>query len=416
MSGRLGGVVIADHCMSAQAASSPAIDDIFPSFAHPFPGPDDSILQLITLQCAFLSLSRAFEYHGDFILRQSPGLREVLDLWVARRQNALWEPLLARLREISATHPPEACYLALIESGLRAHFDGIVGSWVFRLAAPTRIHLGPWVLPSAIGGRVEAVPDRGISLNLQDEDGSTHRLDFQQTDGANFWTVAASSSSAIELPAVLIADSRIILLPEDVVSERLLPNLPGARFLAVRELAEVADRARRAADVISRHSLDYISWVNRAITHLAPYNSPNQGSSSHPSFPGLIVMSDDPRPSAIAEMLVHEASHQYFFMATLLGPVDDGSDAQQYYSPLVGCARPIDKVLLSFHALGNMMLLFRSCIASGIEDGGYCRQRLTSITAQAQQVEDALRRTTSLTQLGKALWEPLAWCLARNAA
>jgi len=389
------------------------LEDIFPTFSHPFPGPDDAVLEILTLKCASLSLSRALALHGDFLGRYSPGLCEVLKLWTVHRQRALWEPLLGRLREVSATDPPEACHLTLIEAGLRAHFDGVVGSWVFRLGSPARIRVGRWLLPSVVGGYVESLPDQGISLNLDSENGLTSQLYFRRTADTTSWNVTPPSP-AVELPSVPFSDSAMVLLPAHAIAERLLPDLPGARFLEVSELSAVADRLNWAADVVNRHAPEYTDWIGRAIACLAPSNSPKQGSGSHPSFPGLVVMSNDPRPSAVAEMLVHEASHQYFFMATLLGPVDDGSDTQHYYSPLVGRDRPIDKVLLSFHALANMTLLFRKCIAAGIDDSGYCRQRLASITDQMQQVERVLRKTTALTQLGRAMWEPLAARVAQE--
>ncbi len=400
--------------MSGQA-SSDGLNSVVSSFAHPFPGPEDSVLEVLTLYCASLSLSRALQLHGDIVARQSPGLSEVLNSWVACRQRTFWDPLLGRLREVCATQRPGSCYLTLIECALRAHFDGMVGSWTFQLTAPTRLRIGPWILPSATSGQIESLRDRGISLRLKSEDGSVHHLNFCQTTDGNSWRVGAATPPLIELPSISFSDSQIVLLPHYLVSERLLPEAPGARFLEVPELAEVAERVRCARDLISKHSPRYINWVDRSLSCLASSNSPKRGSGSHPSFPGLLVMSNDPRPSAIAEMLVHEASHQYFFMATLLGPVDDGSDAQQYYSPLVGRARPIDKLLLSFHALGNMMLLFRNCIASGIDDSGYCRTRLASITSQINQVGEALQKTTSLTQLGKALWEPLSKLLVQTS-
>jgi hypothetical protein len=393
--------------MSSQASVA-AFDHILSTFAHPFPGPDDAVVQATTLYCASLSLSRAIEYHGDFVRQKSPGLCDVLRAWMAHRRKPLWEPLLGRLREISATDLPEACYVSLIESGLRAHFDGVGGSWSFRLTSPAVFQVGSWILPEALGGQVDALSDGGIFLSLNVDNDSTYRIRFERTDDSSWSVMIPGLSTIVELPAISFLDTEAILLPSCAVARRLLPELLGARFFEPSELIEIRTRVRRAVDVIDRHSPNYVNWVGRAVACIAPFKFASPSSSSHPSFPGLIMMSSDPRPAAIAEMLVHEASHQYFFMATLLGPVDDGSDLRQYYSPLVGRARPIGKVLLSFHALGNMSLLFRSCIRSGIEDMAYCQERLSVITTQMQQVEDALRETAALTQVGIALWKSLA--------
>jgi HEXXH motif-containing protein len=236
-----------------------------------------------------------------------------------------------------------------------------------------------------------------------------------QAAGTDSWSALQRSSPCAELPYVEFSEAAMILLPGCAVAERLLPAVPEARFAAASELPAIADRFRRAKVLIDNHSPGYTDWIGRAITFLAPTQTPYQGSGSNPSFPGLVVMSNDPRPQALMEMMVHEASHQFFFMATLLGRVDDGSDTQQHYSPLVGRNRPIDKVLLSFHALGNMTILMRDCIETGIDDEGYCRQRLVLITEQLRRVEEVLQRSTALTGLGKALWQPLAERLAQTA-
>jgi len=387
------------------------LNDLISTFAHPFPGPDDSVLAALTVSCTSISIARALQFHGAVVTRRSPGLTEVLGSWMDARQRTFWDPLLGRLREVRETDPPESCYLILIECGLRALLDGVPGGWPFQLATPARFRLGPWVLPHAISGQVDASGCH-ISLDLKDADGSLHRLNLHKANDGHSWKMT-SSALAVELPSVSFSTSETVLLPDHMMSGQLLPDLPGSRFLEVSELAQVAERLRRARDVVSEHSPQYANWIDRSVSCMAPMKSANQSSGSHPSFPGLLVMSDDPRPAAIAEMLVHEASHQYFYIATMLGPVDDGSDSQEYYSPLVRRPRPIDKVLLSYHAMGNMIILLKHFVASGIDDAGYCRDRLECIAPQIQEVDEALHRTNSLTELGDALWRPLSNRLAQ---
>ena len=393
--------------MLVQALST-QIDEISADFAHPFPGPDKSLLKIVTLKCLSLYVTRMLGGKcGSFLADRSPGLSEVVHMWSAHRSTYLWDPLLGQLRDLSTGSDLEACYSLLVESGLRAHLDGVHGKWAFRFSTPRHLRVHALRFPSVIAGRIDADSVRGIALTLEAADGSAYDMLFQRSFGGA-WQ-CSPSSRLDDLLTINFADAQMILLPDGAVPQRMLPNLPGAKFLQEADLVYVSERICRAIDLINEHSGNYVNWIGSVVPCLAPFDSPNQSSGSHPSFPGLVVMSNDPRPAAIAEMLVHEASHQYFYLVALLGPVDDGSDAAEYYSPLVGRARPIDKLLLSFHALANMALLLRACMASrNIDDADYCRRRLAVITAQAQTAEDALRKTASLTRLGKALWEPLA--------
>ena len=68
--------------------------------------------------------------------------------------------------------------------------------------------------------------------------------------------------------------------------------------------------------------------------HLHPvFHAPitiESGSVEH--YLGLIHLSAHAAPLPVAELLVHEASHQHMNLLTKLGPIDDGSDANTYYS------------------------------------------------------------------------------------
>jgi HEXXH motif-containing protein len=393
----------------AENSSTEGIDSILFGFSHPAPGPDDSVIELITIKCAELYLSRVLEAKSRSVAEQSTGLYDVLGEWLPRRKSPLWDPLLGRLRALSAEEDSSSEYhLTLIRAGLAALLDGVAGTWGFRFSSPMRIQFGRWLLPEVISGRIEAAGGVKVSLVLEDQEGSKHRLILEQRSAGRNWEPLRLSPEIVNLPCVKFKESETVLLPANAVDEWLLPNLPGARFEDVSRLPLVADRFRQTAALVERYSPGYAQWIDRAVRYIASTNSPKQGSGSNVGYPGLVVMSNDHRPWALAEMLVHEASHQYFFMATLLGPVDDGSDLTHHYSPLVGRNRPIDKVLLSYHALGNMTLFFRDCISGGIEDGGYCLERLTTVTNQMAQVSEVLRDTSALTSVGKALWSPLA--------
>jgi HEXXH motif-containing protein len=133
----------------------------------------------------------------------------------------------------------------------------------------------------------------------------------------------------------------------------------------------------------------------------------NSGSSQ--DAPSMAHLSFNDDATELAEMLVHEGSHQYFYLATRIGPVDDGSDSTMYYSPIKARGRPLHYILLAYHAFANVELFYRDCLAGGYEGvNGYVVRNSATLRAQLDQLEDVLAATTALTPLGEGLWQPLA--------
>jgi HEXXH motif-containing protein len=170
-------------------------------------------------------------------------------------------------------------------------------------------------------------------------------------------------------------------------------------------------RLAQAANLLRSVSPDYLSWVDRVLRYVIPLGggprTVNSGSSE--SQPSVIHGSFGCPVTARAEILIHEATHQYFHLTTRLGPVDDGSDTTEYYSPIKRRGRTIRYILVAYHAFGNVLLFYRTCRMRGyLDEDGYCSESERELAPQLKQLEAALRGTTGLTPLGRALWEPLA--------
>ena len=107
-------------------------------------------------------------------------------------------------------------------------------------------------------------------------------------------------------------------------------------------------------------------------------------------------------------MLVHESSHQYFYVLQHFGSIADGSDTELYYSPVKRTGRPVTAILLAYHAFANVLLYYRECLERNLDDDGYCAKNEKQAVIELAQLECALQATPSLTPLGQALWEPLS--------
>ncbi|HEX5707813.1 MAG TPA: HEXXH motif-containing putative peptide modification protein, partial [Pyrinomonadaceae bacterium] len=106
-------------------------------------------------------------------------------------------------------------------------------------------------------------------------------------------------------------------------------------------------------------------------------------------------------------MLVHESSHLYLHLLCRLGPINDGTDKTLYYSPAVRRPRPLERILVAYHAFANMSLLYRLCMEVGIDDEGYCALNQEKTLPQLEQLEAPLLDNPALTPIGRALFEPL---------
>jgi HEXXH motif-containing protein len=109
----------------------------------------------------------------------------------------------------------------------------------------------------------------------------------------------------------------------------------------------------------------------------------------------------------IAEILVHESSHQYFYLLERLGPVDDGADARRYWSPATGSERPLRRILIAYHAFSNVWLFYQACRASNV-GSDYLATNEPKIRRMITELDAPLRDNPALTALGRALHEPLA--------
>jgi len=99
-------------------------------------------------------------------------------------------------------------------------------------------------------------------------------------------------------------------------------------------------------------------WIAAVLREVGAFANPGAGtrSSSSMVFPGHVRMSAGASLVQTINMLVHECSHQYFYFV-MSGARIVRRDAPQLYSVLKQTARPFERVLLGFHAFGNVLLV-----------------------------------------------------------
>jgi HEXXH motif-containing protein len=368
-------------------------------FACPQEPFDDALAQVLATAYHAEAWRQLVRRSAAAFAAQSGGLVDTVAAWLAGPATAddLWDRALGLCRE--ALGAPRLDPVAVAAAvGLRAAERAAPGEWWAELPAPAVLRFGPFVLPAA--GRL-AVRAEGTTVEVR---AGGDRFRFAR-DGAGQWTADAPGLS--RLPAVAVGARRVLLHPGDV------PALGGA-FSGAAARAEV-ERAldgqlADAVALLAAHSREYLPWIDRVLRGIAPLaGGPTRySSSSSPGWHGVVALSFPAPPAALAEMLVHECSHQHFQQVEWLGGVDDGSDRRLHYSPVKRTGRPIAKILLAYHAFANVLLMNQRFLAAGVEDGGYCRQNQRVLVPQLRQLEQAILSTTALTPSGIALYEPLA--------
>jgi HEXXH motif-containing protein len=164
--------------------------------------------------------------------------------------------------------------------------------------------------------------------------------------------------------------------------------------------------------MIANYAPFYAPWVSYVVRDLIPVPArlavANSASGGH--TPGAICIANRPDPCALAEILVHEATHQYLHILTRLGPLDDGTDETLYFSPFRNALRPVYYILVAYHAFANVLLFYSMAQAHGLsvdQYGAGALPRMQRLKDGLEQLERALDATPALTPFGRALWEPL---------
>ena len=167
------------------------------------------------------------------------------------------------------------------------------------------------------------------------------------------------------------------------------------------------DQFNSAFEFLQEHLPEYYAWVSQMTTELTPIRRPavnTIGSSSSDWRWGGLNIAQPASISETVEMLIHEASHQYYYMLNAFGPMVS-QDAGKYYSPLKKCQRPLDRILLGYHAFANASLAFEKLVEQGF--GELIEDRKECVDEYMQELLVPLESEAGLAPMGLALYRPL---------
>lgn len=376
----------------------------FSNPAEPF---DEEFLEFLSAKYGLSLVGNFLSDYGKYIAGHSASLYSFIGKWLESESSfqEVWDPVFGRLHLLFQETKPDSDRVVsvAVDLALALGHKGFPGYW--ETVCPNKgqkLRFDRWTLPDCSRITVRSSTTE-ISIKLE-IDGKERELVFDPR-GKRWLTPvdeAGLKESVYSENVVFLADElrdvpEYDYLADVIVEEKILVDAVRLHTAAMKLLREVSPR--------------YAKWVERVVRCIIPldseYGNINSGSSRHE--PGIVHASINCSVEAYAEMLVHESSHQYLYLLTRLGPVDDGSDEKGYYSPIKERDRPIGYILIAFHAFANVLLFGRDCLknTTGL-DADYFLQNEDFLLPRLKILEDGLASTNALTDIGYSLWQPLS--------
>lgn len=358
------------------------------AWARPFSLPtadmDPAILDVVAGTYGAAVAAALLEHCHAEITAATSGVVEVIDAWSRQPPSfrTTWHEAFGQAElAIAGESDPVAAAVAI---ALRLNELGYDGHWHARLP---HTHLRVAGMPLGTVERIEASPTAIVADGVQ----------FRFQDGG--WTAADRRPRLTSVGW----DSRIWLLDAATAPQ----------FDAVTPLAVVTPQAaedfRHALDLAER--LGYRPWIEtvlRALVIAEKEDTTRIASGSTVALPGVVAISHPASLFDIVETLVHECAHQYFHLLSRYGAFDDGSDTAHYWSPAARAMRPVHRILVAYHAMANVVVLFDAMREAAVADDGYVDRNIGTVLRKVRELDAPLRGNPALTALGRALYEPLA--------
>lgn len=309
-------------------------------------------------------------------------------------ERSAWVPELgASLRAMASDSLDEAaCHLVCAAASL-----GVNGSASFYLPQRTATSCGGHLFE--VSGKV-CVETSGSTVTIRTDTGE---IILVMDSGQTFSCGAIKTSPSAFLSGK--ANLYICAFDEERVqkADHILHWPPSVSAGPVDlRLAEAETCLHRAVDVLTAAGPAYVPWVASMLRGIAASEAAGDDmmqSASYTWHAGVVACGFPLHEEAVAEILVHEVSHQHFLLLNPIHPLVDKADSRLYWSALKGSARPLSRTLLAFHATVNMTQFWNDLIA---RQGLTLRREegLRKMLSFSSDLADAIGSANGLTEAG----------------
>jgi HEXXH motif-containing protein len=392
----------------AQEDGLGGLESAYTGFSCPYEPFDEPFTQMIAGEHARSVLEVFIKQFGGALARSGGGLDAVFSELLATDLpfELAWSSDLGNLYGATRLGEDERGLKAAAAFALMAGARGFPCEWELSLAEPTALLWDDWALPEC--DVVGAVCDGAVARLTLSTGGGQRTIPFRWRADGRGWECEVPGQAA-RLPAFGSGVRRLTLLPGSAALSSGFFRDPNDAASALETFSPaVMETLTSALDLLERHIPHYFEWVMRVIRRVVVLHSEQDllRSGSHENQYGTIHISDNLRVLSVAEMFVHEASHQYLELLRKLGPTVDPSHKGLYYSPVKQCDRPLPKILLAYHAFANVMLYYRELSERGLADDYFDNMR-DVLADELRQLELPLVGGDAITPIGRALVNPL---------
>jgi HEXXH motif-containing protein len=355
-------------------------------------------------QCAreyALSLaSMVVENYGASCAPAPTLLSEMLEHPLASGHMPLWCPELGHCLLALRSQKLSPGQRGLTQLAINLLSAGVPGTWELEFAEPLRLRWDRFLLPKAIHLKIDS-DGKEARVDIRGPE-SHHALRFYAAgNGQRQW----EGADAEAIPHLELGDNRALLLSAVHFKELDFPApvLPGVEVVTEEHKRHLST----PLDLFREHFPSWSSWFDRVIRSITISQSPPEGihSGTVEGYYGSIWISDSGDVLKVAESLIHEASHQYYFLLSRLEPLTN-DDGRRFYSPFVHRERPPDKLLLAYHAFTNVEIFYLECLRLGIKPA-QCELVLAQLERELSHVQRLLSDEIDMTPVGRCIFDTL---------
>lgn len=374
--------------------------EIYRGFSCPYQPFNQRFFSLIAAQYSRSLIELFLDRFEQRLDQTGNGVTEMLSSIHANEppnDEIFWSSVPAMMMESLTNGDTLSAQRAAASFLLHCGAQGVSGDWELRFDQPSLFLWGSYLLPES--ERLIVNHKQDTVRILSEINGSKHESRLHRIAETGAWR----SEELTQLPLVADDGYAVTLLPD-----RAAPQLECDSPTLSQISSATHESIAQALGLLRALAPRYRDWVTRVLRRLIVVAAPQAGimSGNLHGYYSMFYISDSRDPLVIGEMMVHEASHQYFHSVTSLEDVADLTDPTTYYSPFVRRQRTIDRLLLAYHAFANVYLYYRECGASQDHHERASAERRT-VYKDLSVVEETLMTSDKLTPTGRALIEPL---------
>lgn len=304
---------------------------------------------------------------------------------------------------------------AVIHGLFALHALGVAADWGHRFDRPVRLSMAGHLFDVDGAFSVHAEAHR---LAVVRHDGGLDRLVFEREDGV--WRLRGqhaphpawkySAPVFLTQPGFESVYLQSYVEPSASAVEEMIIDWPvrleeGEMALcAARAAPQVAEAMR----LLERTAPCYLPWVRPLFRGIGPGPLVDDNIRQSGSFswhPGVFSCGFPLSTPFLAEVIVHEMSHQHYMLADSVVPlVKPGRNEEIYYSSFKGKNRNIEKILLTFHAVANMLLFWHDFIHNLGDTDPANQKQMQLMRRHGVGLVQILLTTDDLTEAGAGMF------------